>query len=266
MSDPEVCIIVPTRDSGFTLRACLQSVREQTVSARLVVVDNFSADDTAAIARGYADEVIVIGPERSRQRNVGAAAAGGCRIIGFVDSDMVLTPSVVSESIASLDAGAVAAIIPERSVGAGYWTRVRAFERTFYEGSDGIEAARIFRRDVFEQLGGYDETLDAGEDWDLTIRARKRGVVARISAWIDHDEGALTYRGACAKKARYAEGVVRYLRKHGRPALAGGFDRPWLRQPWRLFVPSPKLGAGLVALKAGEATAMAIALMRRSRW
>lgn len=265
MSDPEVCIVVPTRDSAYTLDACLQSVRDQTVPARLVVVDNFSGDGTVVIARAYADEVIAAGPERSRQRNVGAVAARGSRIVGFVDSDMVLSPSVVSESISVLDTGAVAAVVPERSVGTSYWARVRAFERTFYEGSDGMEAARIFRRDLFERLDGYDETLDAGEDWDLTIRARTHGAVARISAWIDHDEGDLTYRGACAKKAKYADGVIRYVRKHGRSALAGGLDRPWLRQPWRLVVPNPTLGAGLLALKFGEATAMAVALARRSR-
>jgi hypothetical protein len=49
-------------------------------------------------------------------------------------------------------------------------------------------------------------------------------------------------------------------RKHGRTGLRQAAGRPYLRRPWRLLYPHPILGLGVVALKVGEAVAMATAL------
>jgi glycosyltransferase involved in cell wall biosynthesis len=256
---PDVGIVVPTRNSAATLEDCLISLRRQSRRCAVVVVDNFSTDATVAIAERHADAVISRGPERSAQRNVGAEALS-TPIIGFVDSDMILGRRVVEEVWRALDDRTGAAIIPERTVGIGYWSRVRAFERSFYAGCDGAEAARFFTRPVFRSALGFDETLDAGEDWDLTIRARQLTTVTRIHAVIDHQEGRVSYRRACAKKASYAAGIRAFGHKHGTGALLGALDRPYLRRPWKLAVPHPLLGLGVVALKVGEAAAVAAAL------
>jgi glycosyltransferase involved in cell wall biosynthesis len=108
-----------------------------------VVVDNFSSDETPQIAEELADIVIATGPERSAQRNAGARATSAS-IVGFVDSDMIPAPEVVAQAVVAIRAGATAVIVPERTVGIGYWARVRAFERSFYDGSDDIEAASFF--------------------------------------------------------------------------------------------------------------------------
>ena len=53
-----------------------------------------------------------------------------------------------------------------------------------------MEAARAFRRGAFESVGGYDEALNAGEDWDLSERVtRSGGAMGRIKAELIHDEG-----------------------------------------------------------------------------
>ena len=264
MKPGAVAVVVPTRNSARTLRPCLESLGRQSVPCRVVVVDNFSDDDTMAIAKELADVCLSAGPERSRQRNVGARRARE-RIVGFVDSDMVLAPSVVAEIVFAIDRGAGMVTVPERSVGDGYWARVRAFERAFYEGRDEVEAPRFFRREVFEQVGGFDEELDAGEDWDLALRAQRIAPLARTSGAISHLEGAPTYLQCCAKKAGYAAGIQAFARKHGVAALGRAARRPYLEAPWRLVWPHPLLGAGLVALKSGEATAVARRLAGRPR-
>jgi len=200
---------------------------------------------------------VTAGAERSAQRNLGARLEPLGDVVGFVDSDMRCSPGVVGEAVAAIDLGAVAVIVPERTVGEGYWARVRGFERSFYVGSDGVEAARFYRRDCFEATGGFDEALDAGEDWDLSLRTRPLGPLARVDALIDHDEGRVRYLDACRKKARYAEGLRRFVAKHGRAGVAGALDRPYLRHPRIL---ASRFGAGLVALKAGEACAVLVAL------
>jgi len=180
-------------------------------------------------------------------------------IIGFIDSDMCLDPTVVADAVDGIRAGGVAAIVPERTVGEGYWSSVRAFERSFYNGHDMIEAARFYRSEVFDQLGGFDEDLTGPEDWDLTIRARELGSVVRTAGWIEHDEGRVQYLGACRRKANYADGLFRFGRKHGIGAIMRAGDRPYLRHPTWI---ANRLGVGLVALKLGEATAVSASIVK----
>lgn len=251
-SAADVTVVVPTRNAARTLAACLKSLRAQTYPCRIVVVDNGSTDGTHEIAERRADIVLEAGPERSAQRNFGARTHPA-DFLGFIDADMVLEPSVVQEAVALLRDGAGSVIIPERTVGTGFWVEVRAFERSFYIGSDAIEAPRFFRREVFERAGGFDEQLTGPEDWDLGQSVRRLAPVARTTATIVHDEGSLSYLAACRKKAHYAIGMRRYLAKRGARALLDATRRPWLSRPWRL---ASRRGLGLLALKAGEAMTM----------
>jgi glycosyltransferase involved in cell wall biosynthesis len=258
-----VGVVVPTRNSERTLRACLASLRAQTIRPRVIVVDNHSTDATHQIADGLADLVVVAGPERSGQRNLGARLLTDADVVGFVDSDMVVERTVVEEVRAAVSAGADALVVPEHTVGRGFVARVRAFERAQYVGASRVEAARFFRRPLLIDLGGFDEELDAGEDWDLDLRARASGAAVRaIEARIWHDESEQGFVAHCAKKGRYAVGLRRFLDKHGDAGRAVLFDRPYLRQPWRLLR-HPVLGTGLVLLKSGETAAVAWRLASR---
>jgi len=258
----DVTVVVPTRNSSRTLEACLRSIRDQTCPCTLIVVDNHSSDRTQEIAREYADVVAEVGPERCTQRNVGARLTD-TEFVGFIDSDMVLEPQVVQEAAERLSAGAGAVMVSERSIGTGFWARVRQFEKSFYVGDMAVEAARFFRREVFERAGGWDESFIGGEDWDLHLRTAAVAPIARIEAEIAHDEGRLTLREDCAKKARYAHGLVIFARKHGRNRLASTLaGRSYLSKPWRLVIPHPLLGAGLIILKVAEASAVLGALVR----
>jgi len=251
-----VTVVVPTRNAQRTLGACLKSLRNQSYPCRTVVVDNGSTDGTVSIAEHGADVVLHAGPERSAQRNVGARAFPA-DVVGFVDADMILDPTVVEEAVAALRDGAGSVIVPERTIGSGFWVEVRAFERSFYDGSDAIEAARFFRWDIFEHTGGFDEQLTGAEDWDLSDSARRLAPVTRTVAGIQHDEGTIGYLEACRKKAYYAEGVRRYVAKRGMSVVRQAGRRPWMQHPSQLV---NRHGAGLVALKAGEATAVTLAL------
>jgi len=255
---PSVTVVVPTKNAARTLPRCLESLRAQTYPHRTVVVDNGSTDGTVEIAGLGADLVLSAGPERSAQRNLGARS-WPAEVVGFIDADMIVPPTVVEEAVAAIGAGAGSVIVPERTVGSGFWVQVRAFERSFYAGSDAIEAARFFKWDVFDRAGGFDEDLTGPEDRDLSESARSLAPVARVTAVIDHDEGSISYWEACRKKAYYAEGVRRYVAKRGFWAVREASRRPWLSHPGQLL---SRRGAGLVALKTGEATAVSWVLLR----
>jgi hypothetical protein len=257
--DDLVSVIVTTRNSERTLERCLRSVTGQTHRPlELVVVDNHSTDATLEIAHRYADRVATIGPERSAQRNLGAEIAAGQTLL-FIDSDMVLDPDVVAAGVAALaSSGLPAAMIPEETVGEGFWTNCRILERSCYTGDDTVEAARLYDRREFLGVGGFDPALVGGEDWDLSRRVARGRRLPRARALIRHDEGRTRLRTVYSKRVYYAPGYLRYLRKHGRDAISQG--NPIIRaayvRNWRRLAAHPLLTVGMITLKAVEAAAV----------
>jgi glycosyltransferase involved in cell wall biosynthesis len=262
-----VSVIVTTRNAARTLERCLSSIAAQTYPhVECVLVDNASSDQTVAIARRFGCTVLDFGPERSAQRNEGARRSTGALLL-FVDADMVLAPGVVAGCVRVMDScSAPAAIIPEVSFGDGFWTRCRALERHCYSGDDSVEAARLYRREAFVAVGGFDEQLTGAEDWDLSRRVAGARALPRIASVIEHDEGRITLRQTFAKRSYYAPGYLRYLRKHGRDVAGQGnvVLRPAPLRQRRLLARHPLLCAGIVVMKTAEAAAVVSVAARSS--
>ncbi len=255
-----ISIVIPTRNSARTLARCLKSIKAQTFPCEVVVVDNDSTDGTIDIASNFGYRVVKGGPERSAQRNIGLSICHGL-IVGFIDSDMILDPEVTEQVYRLIDDSCVAVVVPEYTSGSGYWTAVRAFERSMYLENQNVEAARFFRKSIVDEIHGFNEQLTGGEDWDLEIRVRDYGSIRRIDARIEHDEGRLQYIEACKKKGYYAKGYAKFAQEHGfRKLIAITFDRPYIRSPKVLL--SAK-GVGLVALKFGELVAILLVVIRQ---
>jgi glycosyltransferase involved in cell wall biosynthesis len=214
---PLVSVIIPTKNSAKCLEHCLASIKNQTYkNIELIVVDNNSTDQTKQIAEKFTDKIFNYGPERSAQRNFGANNSKGKYLL-IHDSDIYFHPDSVSECVDLLaNNDYQAAIMPEKSIGPGFWTKVKAFERSFYVGNDFIEAARFFNRATYFKLGGYDENLTGPEDWDLTVRARKSGCrIALAKNFLEHDEGKLDLFGSTKKKKYYSQDMFeKYAQKH----------------------------------------------------
>jgi glycosyltransferase involved in cell wall biosynthesis len=255
MIRPLVSVVVPTRNSARTLERCLISIQDQSYSPiEIIVVDNQSTDGTIEIASRFADRVETFGPERSFQRNRGADLSNGSDLF-FVDSDMVVASDVVAECVdAAATDSVVGVIVPELSTGEGFWAHCRALERSCYIGDDLMEAARFFSRSIFEDVGGFDEDLTAGEDWDLTIRVQRHGRLARARSRILHDEGKLRVWADLTKKAYYARSFRLYWKKH--PGLASQqanlIFRSAFARHWRTLAKHPVLTLGFLTLKALE--------------
>jgi glycosyltransferase involved in cell wall biosynthesis len=221
----------------------------------LIVVDNYSDDETGAIAARHADRFVERGPERSAQRNRGVAIASGEYVL-ILDADMELTPGTIAECVSTaMQSGATAVVVPERTVGTGFVASCRALERRCYEGDPTIEAARFFARDAFQRAGGYDETLTGPEDWDLPARMRNSGeIIGRAdNAMVNHHEGDLRLGDHLRKKYYYGQSFGTYVRRH--PELARrqlAPIRPALLRNWRQLVAEPVVGIGVVALKVAE--------------
>jgi glycosyltransferase involved in cell wall biosynthesis len=254
---PLVSIIVSTRNEALVIETLLRSLREQTYPrVEVILVDNFSTDQTAVLAAPLVDQLIQAGPERSAQRNRGAGAAQG-QWLFFLDADMRLEAGVVAEAVALFGAGARLAAIPERSVGHNFWARAKALERNCYVDEPSVMAARIYSRELFTALGGFDETLTGPEDWDLSQRARAVTEMHVLTQCVWHDEGVITLRDQLRKKFYYARAFAQYARKH--PSAARGqanlLFRPAYFRHWRELARQPLLTVGMFSLRLGEGLA-----------
>ncbi len=259
---PLVTVVVPTRNVARTLRACLESVRAQDHPAlELVVVDNASTDGTFEIAQELADVAVRGGPERSAQRNRGVELAGGEWIL-WVDSDMVLQPSVTRLAVATAErTGAVAVAIPEVTVGPGFWTAVRALERSCYQDDPGLHNPRLVRRELLAGMGGFDAAMAGPEDTDLRIRLRADRALVSLAedALIEHDEGRLTLRSVLAKRVYYGRSLPAFAAKNpgALRAQGTGTARALFRHRRRLLR-HPGYATAMVAMRVLEAAAYGV--------
>ncbi|MGB9714459.1 MAG: galactosyltransferase-related protein [Candidatus Bathyarchaeales archaeon] len=157
--------------------------------------------------------------ERSYARNFGANRAKG-RFLFFVDSDMELTPNVIAECVNICNCRkADAVIIPEETFGEGFLVECKKLEKKMRLKEFYGEAPRFFKKDVFQLVGGYDNNLVTGEDFELAQRIYKAGFsVKRCSAIIRHREENLSLKKLVKKVFYYGEKLPTYIRKE--PTLA----------------------------------------------
>src|SRR4030042_5823385 len=169
---PLVSIIVPTRNSQATIERCLMSIRDQDyANLEIIVVDNYSRDKTRELAARYADKIFLKGPERGAQVNFGAGEAAG-KYVYRVDSDFILNPSVVTEAVEISEQHGFDAIIVHNTSdpSISFWAKVRKMERDSYKNDELNVAARFWSKEAFLAVGGFDECIVAGDDYDLHNR------------------------------------------------------------------------------------------------
>jgi len=247
---PLVSVVVPTFNSERFLERCLRSVREQTYpNVEVIVVDNYSRDKTREIAKKYADLVLLKGGERSAQVNFGVRHARG-KYVYRVDSDFVLEPTVVEEAVRKCDIEGVDAVCVHNTSDptVSFWAKVRKLERDCYADDELNVAARFFRKDVFEVVGGFDENLVAGEDYDFHNRLLESEFrIGRIKAREVHIGEPKTLLEIAKKHYYYGKTLRNFLKKNkGRGMRQLSPVRPSFIRNWKDFVRHPTLTVGFI--------------------
>lgn len=254
-----VSVIVPTRNSEKFIEACLLSIKNQTYkNIEVIVIDNYSTDDTRALARKYSDKVFSHGPERSAQRNYGARESSGEYVL-IVDSDMELSSNVVASCVKKMqdNKNNKSVIIPEESFGVGFWAQCKKLEKSYYIGVDYMEAARFFEKKMYLNLGGYNEGMVSGEDWDLSQRFGGIGEIGRIDDLIYHNEDRISLIGTIKKKYYYAGKFIKYTDGNSNAINIGkqvsiiGRYMLFFSEPSKM-VKNPIVWSGLLFMKSCE--------------
>ena len=217
---PLVSVVITTKNHAGVIEDCLLSIKNQSYpsgSIEIIVVDNFSTDDTYKKAKRYSPFVFRKGPERTAQRNFGMLKKASGKYVLYLDADMRLSKDIVKQSVTIMEKkrSIVGIYIPEIVIGYSFWVNIRRFERSFYDGT-AIDCVRFIRRQSFVNIHGFDTNLDGTEDWDLDKRLRAIGETAIITESFYHNEGNFSLKTYLAKKGYYAKNFITYIKKWGR--------------------------------------------------
>ncbi|MGH9309611.1 MAG: glycosyltransferase family 2 protein [Vicinamibacterales bacterium] len=204
---PRISIVLPARDAAPTLPACLRSIARQTErSWECIIVDDGSIDETARIARLFADHDPRFRVVTTPPCGLIAALNEGLRhcrapLVARMDADDLMHRRRLRVQAEALDhdamlsaVGSRVRLFPRRSLS----PRLREYE----EWLNGLQSAADVRRDAFIECPVAHPTLmmrrdiaadgyvDRGwpEDYDLVLRALSRGhriavVPERLTAW-----------------------------------------------------------------------------------
>ncbi len=190
-SPPLVSVVIPTYNHAHFLGEAIESAQAQAgVPTEVIVVDDGSEDDPAAVVRRYPGLRLI------RQENSGLSAARNTgwrnatgRFVRFLDADDRLMPNALHTNLQCFAASPRYGFVygGYRFIGADGRVGKRA---SFVEiGSDpfesflrgnviGMHATVMYRRDVLEEAGGFDPRLRACEDYDLYLRISRLHPVA----------------------------------------------------------------------------------------
>lgn len=179
-SDPVFSVVIPTYNRAAHLHAAINSVLEQTFADfEVLVVDDGSTDDTAAIVSAFTDHrvkyIYQINRERGAARNNGVRNAAG-RIICFLDSDDVLLPHHLQTALTAFDIAQAMQVFCTsfiiRNQNADRNILLPDNINTALTQSNVISCNGIFIRREFILANMFSEVreLSALEDWELWLR------------------------------------------------------------------------------------------------
>lgn len=163
MTSNQVAVVIPVYNGACYLAAAIESVLAQSLPpAEIIVVDDGSTDDGAAVACAFGPPVSVLtqtnrGPAAAR--NLGVAHSSG-DLLAFLDADDLWLPDKLARQMqvlqddplcAAVVGGVENFISPELGV-AQRWALAQAAAQT----GDVHVGALLIRREAFRRIGGFD--------------------------------------------------------------------------------------------------------------
>lgn len=228
---PECTVVVPSFQSGETIGACLQSLRNQDLGrpVDVIVVDSSTDATPHLVARDFPEVRLARRAEQTaapRARNLGAAQATSDRL-AFLDSDCVAPPDWLRRLLPLLEAGydgAGGAIANANGQTLVSWAGYFCEFREFLPGGPARDATNLtlgnaaYRRDRFEAVGGFPEDCFPQEDQVFHDELRRRGGRLRL------DPGIVVAHHHRAERGAFLEHQRRIGRANA--AVLRRIDRP----------------------------------------
>jgi rSAM/selenodomain-associated transferase 2 len=180
-----ISVVIPVLNEAETIAQTLRWLR-QAGECQAIVVDGGSSDETAQIARAYADIVLTAPRGRARQMNVGAHVATG-DVLLFLHADTTLPQGFSALLKQALQDSHVVGGRFDVRLGAEGWP-FRMIERLMNTRSrltriSTGDQAIFVRRQVFLAVNGYPD-LELMEDLALSRKLKRIGQIACLRAQV----------------------------------------------------------------------------------
>ncbi len=226
---PFVTFVIPARNEESNIESCLRGISDQDYPKDLyeiIVADGHSGDRTAEIARSLG--AIVINNDKviqSAGRNIGAVNAKG-KLVAFIDADIVLEKEWLKKAVTQFRDPGVAAVgnFPEIA-GESNWIEKAWFfhVKNKYAEKDPISADWlasaniIFDKAIFDQIGGFDESMLYGEDVDISFRALRYGYEMKLVPELEstHLQYETSLGGFIKRQLAGGHMILRLIENHG---------------------------------------------------
>lgn len=177
-----ISFVVPAHNEESCLGRTLEAIHDSAVAIgqayEIIVVDDASTDDTAAIAREQNATVVPVNHRQiAATRNSGARAARGERLF-FVDADTMINSRVVASAMRAMDNGAAGGGAPPRFEGyVPLFARLMLWWVNFFMRLAGMTggACMFCTREAFHATGGFDERLFGAEDAAFAWAIKQKG-------------------------------------------------------------------------------------------
>lgn len=190
-----ISVIIPTLNEEKLLPKLLDQLNDQKLKSKynyeIIISDGGSKDRTLEIARNYTDKIVVHQDKRrqkiSEGKNAGFKISEG-EILIFICADCrIENPEMFFDYVLNFK--------NSKFLAATFWFDVFPEEKkwsdyifhTFFNwlikllnfigNGMGRGECQVIKREVFEKIGGYNEELTAGEDYDLYTRIRRLGKI-----------------------------------------------------------------------------------------
>ncbi|MCW2986142.1 MAG: glycosyltransferase [Conexibacter sp.] len=256
---PRVSVLVTTYNGAARLPLLFAALDRQTLPRdqfEVVVADDHSSDDTAAVAAAHPGVRVITAPEsygQPRASNLGLTIATA-PVIAFTDDDTVPAADWLERGLARMDAtpsglfaGRIVLQLPEPPTAAALVDLGRGYLNQEDHVAEGYGAtANLWaRRDVLDALGGFDARfLAQGHDRDFGERALEAGIVMAYAEDVTLEHPARSRARDIAKVSyRLGRGAPE-LRNHSVGRLTT--LKPFWRQsryyrPWRTIWGLPRV-------------------------
>lgn len=224
---PKTSVIIPTFNRADFLERAIRSVLSQTYRGfEIIIIDDASTDNTQEMLKEHFSQEINAGLircirnetniERSRSRNKGMEAARG-DYIALLDDDDTWLPGHLKLLVHYLDGnkdvGCVFSNPVFLYVNGSAEVRLQGLKSgkgTLYrnlsvEGKLILHSIHLFRKEVSDNIGGFREDMNFGEDWEFFSRVAMNysiGYIETISSCIYIHSGS--YSNKSSKEYAYA--------------------------------------------------------------
>jgi glycosyltransferase involved in cell wall biosynthesis len=290
---PIVDVILPAYNGGEVIRSALESALAQEVPLRVIVVDDGSSDDSAAIARSYGSRVTVLVQANrgvSAARNTGLAAARA-PYVALLDQDDIWQPGKISRQIELIEAHADVGLVftdmlllrrdgtivedgfllttpayaglERRSLGKGAYLLPESLSQAVLRFNFISPSTTLLRRQAIQAIGGFDEAFRLCDDADCWLRLLRhwRGIAIE-----DRLVRSLVWEGNASLK--WDKLILERLRIGDKATARPELFPPGAAAYFRKERPVSLYRLGVIALNVGDArTARAYFLSSlRDRW